>query len=59
MNKAVVWMCECVQNDMLSPVLESRFNKVAGIHLYQKETPAQVLSCDYCKILQNFYENLF
>ena len=31
MNKAGVWMCGCVQNDMLSPVLESCFNKVAGM----------------------------
>ena len=31
MNKAGVWMCGCVQNDMLSPVLESRFNKVADM----------------------------
>ena len=30
MNKAGVWMCGCVQNNMLSPVLESCFNKVAG-----------------------------
>ena len=33
---------------MKTPVLKSLFNK-----LYQKETPAQVFSCEYCEIFKN------
>ena len=32
-------------------LLESLFNKVAGgLQLYQKETPTQVIVCQYCEI---------
>ena len=32
---------------------------VEGLQLYQKETPAKVFSCEYCRIFKNFYfENL-
>ena len=37
-------------------MLESLFNKVAGLaglQLYHKETPTQVLSCESCEILKN------
>ena len=34
-------------------VLES-FDKVAGLEAY-KETPTQVFSCEYCKILMNTF----
>ena len=39
------------------PVLESLFNKVAGLSLqvYQKETPEQVFFCEFCEILKNTY----
>ena len=36
-----------------TPVLESLFNKLAGLQLYQKETPKQVLSCKYYKIFKH------
>ena len=37
---------------MKAPVLESVFNKVAGL-----ETPTQVLCCEYCEIFKNtFFE---
>ena len=39
-----------------TPVMESLFNKFAGLQLYLKKSPAQVLSC---KILQIFKNNLF
>ena len=35
---------------MKTPVLKSLFNK-----LYQKETPAQVFSCEYCEILRKAF----
>ena len=38
------------------PELESLFNKIfclLGLKLYQKETPTQFFSCEYCKVLQN------
>ena len=41
-----------------TPVLESLFNKVAGhngLQLYEKETPTQVLCCEYCEIFKNTY----
>ena len=28
---------------------------VEGLQLYQKETPAKVFSCEYCRIFKNFY----
>ena len=33
------------------------FNKVegGGLQFYQKKTPAQVLSCEFCKIFRNTY----
>ena len=31
------------------------FNKVASLHLYQKETPAQVSSFKFCGIFKNTY----
>ena len=34
-------------------VLESLFNKVADLQLYQKHTPTQVFSCEYREIFQN------
>ena len=34
---------------------EFLFNKVVDLQLYQKETPAQVLSCEYCGIFKNTY----
>ena len=36
-------------------MLEYLFNKVAGLQLYQKETPTQVFSCKYCKIAKNSF----
>ena len=39
-------------------MLQSLFNKVAGIaglQLYHKETPTQVLSCESCEILKNSF----
>ena len=33
-----------------TPALVSIFNKVAGLQPYQKETPTQVFSCEYCKV---------
>ena len=33
-------------------VLESVFNKVAGVQLYEKETPAEGFFCEYCKSLR-------
>ena len=39
-------------------MLESVFNKVArlaGLQLYHKETPTQVLSCESCEILKNSF----
>ena len=40
-----------------TPVLESLFNKVAGLKAcnYIKETPTQVFSCEYYKIFKNTY----
>ena len=35
-----------------TPVLESLFNKLAGLQLYQKETPTQVFSCKFTKFLR-------
>ena len=29
--------------------------KVKGVQLYQKETPTQMLSSEYCEIFQNTY----
>ena len=36
-----------------TPVLESLFNKDAGLQLSEKETPMQVFSCEYCKMFQD------
>ena len=38
-------------------MLESLFDKVAslGLQLYQKETPTQVFSCEYCELFKNNY----
>ena len=33
-----------------TPVLES-----LGLQLYEKETPTQVFSCDYCEIFKNSF----
>ena len=35
-----------------TPVLKSLFNKLAGLQLYQKETPTQVFSFKYYKFLR-------
>ena len=43
---------------METPVLESLFNKAAGLPVckfIKKETPIQVFSCDYCKVFQKTY----
>ena len=40
-----------------TPVLESLFNKVGGLQLYEKETPTQVFSWEYCKIFKNISFN--
>ena len=39
-----------------TPVLDSIFNKVAGLQLYWKRTPAQVL---YCEHWENFKNSFF
>ena len=36
-------------------MLESLFNKVAGLHLYYKETPTQVFSCEYCEMFKSSF----
>ena len=39
-------------------MLESLFNKVADLktcHFIKKETPTQVLSCEYCEIFKNTF----
>ena len=33
----------------------SRSNQPEGLQLYQKETPTQVFSCEYCEILKNSF----
>ena len=39
--------------------MESIYNKVAGLHacsfFKKRETPAQVIFCEYCEILKNNY----
>ena len=43
---------------METPVLESLFNKAAGLPVckfIKKETPIQVFSCDYCKVFKKTY----
>ena len=45
---------------MKIPLLESLFKKVAslqasGLQMYQKKTPKQVFSCEYCKFLRTFF----
>ena len=37
---------------MKTPVLDSQFNKVAGIEAsnFVKKTPTQLFSCEYCEI---------
>ena len=40
---------------MKTTVLESLFNKVAGLQACNKETPTQVFSCEYCEIFKNTY----
>ena len=43
---------------MKTPVLESLFNKAAGLEAYnfiKIETVAQVFSCEYGKIFKNIY----
>ena len=50
-----------LQYSQETPVLESLFNKVAGIRacsLIKKETPTQVFSCEYCEILKNICKRL-
>ena len=44
-------------------MLQCLFNKVKGLqarNFIKKETPAQVISCEYCEIFKNTYfeENL-
>ena len=45
------------------PVLESLFNKECLIKVFikilLKETPTQVFSCEYCKIVSFFIEHLW
>ena len=36
-------------------MLESLFNEVAGLQLYQKETPTEVFSCEFCEIFKNTF----
>ena len=39
-------------------VLESPFNKVAGLKVYifiKKKIPTQLFSCEYCEILKNSF----
>ena len=43
---------------MITPVLESSFNKVAVVSpaiFSKKEALTQVLSCEFCKIFQNTF----
>ena len=41
---------------MKTPVLESYFNNVAGLQLYQKETSSQVFSGgEYCQVFKNSF----
>ena len=36
---------------------ESLFDKVAGLQFFQKETPTQVFSCEYCEIFKDSFFN--
>ena len=36
-------------------MLESLFSKVAGLQLYEKETPTPVFSCKYCEMVKNTF----
>ena len=38
-----------------TPVLESHFNKLAGLQLHQKESLTQVLYCEYCEIFKKSF----
>ena len=42
---------------MKSPGLESLFNKVASLQIcnFNKKTPKQLLSCEYCEILSTAF----
>ena len=46
------WNCS-VKNMSLKILQNSQGNKPQGLQLYQKETPAQVLSCEFCDIFKN------
>ena len=39
-----------------TPEWEFLFNKVADLQLYEKDTLAQVFSCEYCRIFKNYFE---
>ena len=36
-------------------MLESLFNKVEGLQLYEKQTSTQVFSCEHCEILKSSF----
>ena len=47
-----------VQENKKTPVLESPFNKVAGLKVcifVKEETPTQLFSYEYCEILKNSF----
>ena len=49
-----------VQENKETPVLESPFNKVAGLKVcifVKEETPTQLFSYEYCEILKNSFFN--
>ena len=41
----------------MSEQSESVFDKVAGLQFFQKETPTQVFSCEYCEIFKDSFFN--
>ena len=41
----------------MSEQSESLFDKVAGLQFFQKETPTQVFSCEYCEIFKDSFFN--
>ena len=51
-KKLSIKISECLKN---TTVLESLFNNVVGLQLYEKETPTQVFSCEYCEIFKNTF----
>ena len=54
-TKYCFWLCSIIKLFLIFPNIHSKTPAAEDLQLYQKDTPTQMISCDYCESFKNTF----